>query len=187
MCNVFLVLSDHKTPAKRHSVRHAVLLPHARGRWWSQGLRCRGLRIIELVVASYSKQLASQVQLSNYFFILFSLIFKMEDYVSKLREFSKLDFQSKQEIIIKGRPTPELGMLQTTGHKSRSFQTFKTEERKGTLLQTSYRFFSFRRSGAWTSFISKGKTIITFFMCFFLCYSLYMEKKCWNEILNKTR
>ena len=30
-------------------------------------------------------------------------------------------------------------------------------------------------AGAWTSFISKGKKIMTFYV-FFQCYSLYMEK-----------
>ena len=53
----------------------------------------------------------------------------MEDLISKLRHFSKLDFQSKQELINTGRPTPELrGLLQTTGvgnrrETTRSFQT----------------------------------------------------------------
>ena len=53
----------------------------------------------------------------------------MEDLISKLRRFSKLDFQSKQELINTGRPTPELrGLLQTTGvgnrrETTRSFQT----------------------------------------------------------------
>lgn len=28
----------------------------------------------------------------------------MEDYITKLKQFSKLDFQSKQEVITKGRP-----------------------------------------------------------------------------------
>lgn len=32
----------------------------------------------------------------------------MEDFISKLKQFSKLDFQSKQEEINKGRPTPAL-------------------------------------------------------------------------------
>ena len=59
-----------------------------------------------------------------YFFLSPGLTFNMEDYISKIKQFSKLDFQSKQEVIIKGRPTPELkGLLQTSGQKSRSFQT----------------------------------------------------------------
>uniref|UniRef100_A0A3P8SLS9 DUF4371 domain-containing protein n=1 Tax=Amphiprion percula TaxID=161767 RepID=A0A3P8SLS9_AMPPE len=63
------------------------------------------------------------LQPSIYFFVFLGLIFIMENYISKLKEFSKLDFQSKQEIIIKGRPTPQLkGLLQTTGQKTRSFQ-----------------------------------------------------------------
>jgi hypothetical protein len=38
------------------------------------------------------------------------------DSIAKLRHFSKLDFQSKKEIINDGRPMPELnGLLQTTG------------------------------------------------------------------------
>ena len=64
------------------------------------------------------------------FFILFYIAFtihliKMEDYICKLRKFANLDFQSKQEVITKGRPTPELrGLLQTTGKNvTRSFQT----------------------------------------------------------------
>ncbi|KAF4075810.1 hypothetical protein AMELA_G00223020 [Ameiurus melas] len=49
----------------------------------------------------------------------------MEDYIDKLKRFSKLDFQSKLEVINKGRPIPELkDLLQTTGPKiTRSFQT----------------------------------------------------------------
>src|SRR4029434_10538246 len=40
---------------------------------------------------------------------------KMEDSIAKLKHFSKLDFQSKREVINNGRPMPELkGMLQTT-------------------------------------------------------------------------
>uniref|UniRef100_A0A3P9K3W7 Zinc finger MYM-type protein 1 n=1 Tax=Oryzias latipes TaxID=8090 RepID=A0A3P9K3W7_ORYLA len=50
------------------------------------------------------------------------VIFNMEDYISNLRNFSKLDFQSKQEIILKGRLTANLRILQTTGQKNRSFQ-----------------------------------------------------------------
>ena len=48
-----------------------------------------------------------------------------EDYISKLKNFSKLDFESKVDVINNGRPTPELkGLLQTTGQKiTRSFQT----------------------------------------------------------------
>ena len=48
------------------------------------------------------------------------------DSIAKLRNFSKLDFQSKKEVINDGgRPMPELnGLLQTTGQKlTRSFQT----------------------------------------------------------------
>ncbi|XP_032067022.1 zinc finger MYM-type protein 1-like isoform X3 [Thamnophis elegans] len=49
---------------------------------------------------------------------------EMEDYISKLKNFSKLDFQSKEEVIIKGRPTPELkGLLQRHNQNTRSFQT----------------------------------------------------------------
>ena len=40
----------------------------------------------------------------------------MEDFIAKLKQFSKLDFQSKREVINDGRPMPELkGMVQTTG------------------------------------------------------------------------
>jgi len=36
-----------------------------------------------------------------------------EDYISKLKNVSKLDFQSKVDMINTGRPTPELkGLLQ---------------------------------------------------------------------------
>ena len=47
------------------------------------------------------------------------------DSIAKLRNFSKLDFQSEKEIINYGRPMPELnGLLQTTGQKvTQSFQT----------------------------------------------------------------
>ena len=39
----------------------------------------------------------------------------MEDFIAKLKQFSKLDFQSKREMINNGRPMPELkGLLQTT-------------------------------------------------------------------------
>ncbi|XP_032065573.1 zinc finger MYM-type protein 1-like isoform X2 [Thamnophis elegans] len=49
---------------------------------------------------------------------------EMEDYISKLKKFSKLDYQSKKEVIIKGRPTPKLkGLLQRHNQKTRSFQT----------------------------------------------------------------
>lgn len=52
----------------------------------------------------------------------------MEDVISNLRHFSKLDFQSKQQVINTGRPTPDLrGLRQTTGvgnrrETNRSFQ-----------------------------------------------------------------
>ncbi|XP_061925575.1 zinc finger MYM-type protein 1-like isoform X1 [Entelurus aequoreus] len=50
--------------------------------------------------------------------------YNMEDYISKIKHFSKLDFQSKQDVIIKGRPMPKLkGLHQTSGQKTRSFQT----------------------------------------------------------------
>jgi hypothetical protein len=40
------------------------------------------------------------------------------DSIAKLRNVSKLDFQSEKEIINYGRPMPELnGLLQTTGQK----------------------------------------------------------------------
>src|SRR4029434_2945360 len=43
---------------------------------------------------------------------------KIEDFIAKLKQFSKLDFQSKREMINNGRPMPELkGMLQATGQK----------------------------------------------------------------------
>ena len=42
----------------------------------------------------------------------------IEDFIAKLKQFSKLDFQSKREMINNGRPMPELkGMLQATGQK----------------------------------------------------------------------
>ena len=42
----------------------------------------------------------------------------MEDFIAKLKQFSKLDFQSKREMINNGRPMPELkGLLQATGQK----------------------------------------------------------------------
>src|SRR4029434_2107021 len=42
----------------------------------------------------------------------------MEDFIAKLKQFSKLDFQSKREMIHNGRPMLELkGMLQATGQK----------------------------------------------------------------------
>src|SRR4029434_8688957 len=47
-----------------------------------------------------------------------TLTAKMEDFIAKLKQFSKLDFQSQREIINNGRPMPELkSMLQTTGQK----------------------------------------------------------------------
>src|SRR4029434_2079565 len=49
---------------------------------------------------------------------LLTLTAKMEDSIAKLKHFSKLDFQSKREVINNGRPMPELKvMLQTTGQK----------------------------------------------------------------------
>ncbi|XP_053467751.1 uncharacterized protein LOC128599809 isoform X1 [Ictalurus furcatus] len=60
-----------------------------------------------------------------YYYYYFTLTAKMEDYIDKLKHFSKLDFQSKLEVINNGRPTPELkDLLQTTGQKiTRSFHT----------------------------------------------------------------
>lgn len=61
-----------------------------------------------------------------------------EDYISNLKNFSKLDFQSKVDVINTGRLTPELkGLLQTTGRNgqkiTRSFQTewYSTPEKTG--------------------------------------------------------
>src|SRR4029434_9167898 len=57
-------------------------------------------------------------------FLYLTLTTKMVDFIAKLKQFSKLDFQSKREMINNGRPMPELkGLLQTTGQKvTRSFQ-----------------------------------------------------------------
>src|SRR4029434_294853 len=59
------------------------------------------------------------VMLGNVVLLLhFYLTAKMEDLIAKLKQFSKLDFQSKREMIINGRPMSELkGMLQATGQK----------------------------------------------------------------------
>ena len=59
------------------------------------------------------------VMLGNVALLLhFYLTAKMEDFIAKLKQFSKLDFQSKREMINNGRPMPELkGMLQATGQK----------------------------------------------------------------------
>ena len=59
------------------------------------------------------------VMLGNVALLLhFYLTAKMEDFIAKLKQFSKLDFQSKREMINNGRPMPELkGMLQATGKK----------------------------------------------------------------------
>ena len=47
-----------------------------------------------------------------------TLTAKMEDFIAKLKQFSKLDFQSKREMINNGRPMPELKcLLQVTGQK----------------------------------------------------------------------
>ena len=46
------------------------------------------------------------------------LLATMDDSIAKLKHFSKLDLQSKCEVINNGRLMPELkGMLQTTGQK----------------------------------------------------------------------
>src|SRR4029434_11097740 len=43
-----------------------------------------------------------------------TLTAKMEDSIAKLKQFSKLDFQTKRKVINNGRPMPELkGTLQT--------------------------------------------------------------------------
>ncbi|XP_032067125.1 zinc finger MYM-type protein 1-like [Thamnophis elegans] len=64
---------------------------------------------------------------------------EMEDYISKLKRFSKLDYQSKKEVIIKGRPTPELkGLLQRNRQITRCFQT-EWYTRKGWLCGCSVR------------------------------------------------
>src|SRR4029434_304646 len=48
-----------------------------------------------------------------------TLTAKMEDFIARLKYFSKLDFQSKREVINNGRPMPDLKcMLQTTGRKT---------------------------------------------------------------------
>src|SRR4029434_2657006 len=59
------------------------------------------------------------VMLGNVALLLhFYFTAKMEDFIAKLKQFSKLDFQSKREMINNGRPMPELkGMLQATGQK----------------------------------------------------------------------
>ena len=55
------------------------------------------------------------------------------DSIAKLRNFAKLDFQSKKEVINDGRSIPELnGLLQTTGQKlTRSFKQSGTAEKTG--------------------------------------------------------
>src|SRR4029434_4548009 len=59
------------------------------------------------------------VMLRNIALLLhFYLTAIMEDCIAKLKQFSKLDFQSKREMINNGRPMPKLeGMLQATGQK----------------------------------------------------------------------
>ena len=59
----------------------------------------------------------------------FYLKAKMEDFIAKLKQFSKLDFQSKREMINDGRPMPELkGLLQMTGQKIiRSFPVISSQ------------------------------------------------------------
>ncbi|XP_049597201.1 zinc finger MYM-type protein 1 [Syngnathus scovelli] len=69
----------------------------------------------------------------------------MESYISELKLFSTMDLWSKQEVITKGRPTPELkGLIWTTGLRSRSFQT-EWYERKDWLCgcATRNRLFCF--------------------------------------------
>ena len=49
------------------------------------------------------------VMLGNVALLLhFYLTAKMEDFIAKLKQFSKLDFQSKREMFNDGRPMPEL-------------------------------------------------------------------------------
>lgn len=93
-----------------------------------------------------------------YLFLFFAVTAKMEDSVSKLEIFSKLDFKWKQEVINNGRTMPELkGLLQTTRQKiTCSFQTewytqkgwlcgqtFKTK--RFSLLRQSHRDFCLER------------------------------------------
>ena len=57
-----------------------------------------------------------------------------EDLILKLRNFSKLSFQSKVNILKKGRPIPDLkNLLQTTGRKRQitPFIRSGTRERNG--------------------------------------------------------
>lgn len=53
---------------------------------------------------------ASSASESSLFLLLASslFLFGMEDFIQKRKQFSILDFLSKQELITKGRPTPEL-------------------------------------------------------------------------------
>ena len=57
----------------------------------------------------------------------------------ELKQFSKLNFQSKQKVINKGRPTPELkGLLQNTGQK---IGTHKKTVWRGTTFSAFPAFF----------------------------------------------
>ena len=70
------------------------------------------------------------VMLGNVALLLhFYLTAKMEDFIAKLKQFSKLDFQSKREMTNDGRPMPELkGLLQMTGQKIiRSFPVISSQ------------------------------------------------------------
>ena len=126
VCNLFRVLSDLTTAVKRHCVKQAVLFFSRWGALVSSEilmLVC-SCRVSDSELATILESMVTSKSSAVLFFpCLIPPAFTREDLISKLKEFPKLDFQSKQEVINEGRPILELnGLLPTTGQKiTRSF------------------------------------------------------------------
>ena len=89
------------TPLKNRVVRRATHWPHPHSAVESSF-------VSDVIAPLYEVQYSQSLVLAS----LFTLTATMEvDFITKLRSFSKLDFQGKQDVIKNGRPTPELRKL----------------------------------------------------------------------------
>lgn len=77
--NVFLTLSNQKKAKKRHQVRHLVLVPHCRGRWWFL-LRFCGCGWEDIAALWWFMRAGSAV---IHVFRSSGLFFELEDYTSE--------------------------------------------------------------------------------------------------------
>ena len=95
-----VLLMGHKTAVKRHRVRQIVTLPLRRGQQSTAETAVREPVLVAVLLRRGTRRVKSVHCCEPFIFVLLRRTAKMEeDYISKLKNFSKLDFQSKGEVI----------------------------------------------------------------------------------------